>query len=78
VHFTPYFLSETGTAPVIAKYIEEAFKVKYSFSSIYDVLERLNLSHERAHQHYWNDDKKRARKFYRRHKKKKTALKKKK
>jgi len=59
------------TAKVISAYVKREFNVDYKPISIYDVLERLHLSHQRAHEDYSNADKEEQKEFIENLKKKK-------
>jgi transposase len=49
------FSANIWTANVMIDYIQKTYNVTYK-SGIYDLLERLNLSHQRAHSDYTNAD----------------------
>jgi len=51
------------TAKVISAYVKREFNIDYKPISIYDVLERLHLSHQRAHEDYSNADKEEQKEF---------------
>jgi transposase len=63
------------TGVIIAQYIKREFKVIYQPTSVYDVLARLGLSHQRAHQDYANADKQEQAVFVSKVKKKSPVLK---
>lgn len=50
------FEGNLWTGQVMRQFIKEEFKVDYK-SGIYDLLDRLNLSHQKAHSDYQNADK---------------------